>query len=168
MPASDGYNAWRIAFLAPWPGWALALLFLAAAGAVLLAWRGLRSELRPRRKAALLALRSLSAVAAPFLLPGPAVRWLQTARVKNRLAVLVDSSRSMKFPVEAGGPSRAEAAAAFLRAHRGELERLGDRAALEWHLFDRDLSPSDPGTLARGVEPRGGRTDRVTSISVSC
>lgn len=167
MPSSDGYNAWRVAFLAPWPRWALVLLVLAAAAAVLLAWRGLRSELRPRRKAALLALRSLSAIAALFLLLEPAVQWLQTARVKNRLAVLVDSSRSMKFPVEAGGPSRAEAVAAFLRDHRGELERLGDRAALEWHVFDRDLSPSDPSALARGVEPRGGRTDLLGALKAA-
>jgi len=84
--------------------------------------------------------------------------------VKNRLAVLVDSSRSMRFPLEPGGPSRAEAAAAFLRDHRGDLERIGDRATLEWHTFDRDLSPSDPAALGRGVEPRGGRTDLLAAL----
>jgi uncharacterized membrane protein len=160
----DGFNAWRLASLAPWPRWALVLFALAAVAAVLLAWRGLRGELRPRRKAALLALRAVSAIAALFLLVEPAVQWLQTARVKNRLAILVDSSRSMRFPVEAGGPSRAEAAASFLRDHRDELERLGERATLEWHLFDRDVSPSDPSALARGVEPRGGRTDVLGAL----
>jgi uncharacterized membrane protein len=140
------------------------LFALAAAGAVVLAWRGLRGETRPGRRAALLALRALSALAALFLLLEPAVQLLQTARVKNRLAILVDASRSMRFPVEPGGPTRAEAAATFLREHRAELERLGDRAALEWHVFDRDVSPSDPAALSRGVEPRGGRTDLLGAL----
>ncbi len=159
-----GFNAWRLAALSPWPRWALGLLALAALAAVLLAWRGLRGEPRPGRRAALLALRALSAAAALFLLAEPAVQLLQTARVKNRLAILVDTSRSMRFPVEPGGPSRAEAAAAFLRAHRAALEALGDRATLEWHTFDRDVAPADPAALARGAEPRGGRTDLLSAL----
>jgi len=158
------FNAWRLTSLAPWPRWALPLFALAAAAAVLLAWRGLRGELPRRRMAALLALRTVAALAALFLLLEPAVQWLQTARVKNRLAILVDASRSMRFPLEPGGPTRAEAAAAFLRDHRAELERLGDRATLEWHLFDRDVTPTDPAALARGVEPRGGRTDLLGAL----
>src|SRR5690242_8844132 len=105
-----GYNAWRFTSLAPWPWWALALLVLAAVAAVLLAWRGLRAEPRRGRRAVLVSLRAASAVLALFLLLEPALRLLQTARVKNRLAVLVDASRSMAFPVEPGGPSRADAA----------------------------------------------------------
>jgi uncharacterized membrane protein len=131
---------------------------------VLLAWRGLRGEMRPGRKATLVALRAVSALAALFLLLEPAMQWLQTARVKNRLAILVDSSRSMRFPAEPGGPSRAEVAASFLGDHRSELEALGDRATLEWHLFDRDVTPSDASALARGAPPRGGRTDLLGAL----
>ena len=116
-----GYNAWRLTSLAPWPRWALAALVVAGVAAVALAWRGLRAEPRPGRRAALLALRAASALLALFLLLEPALRLLQTSRVKSRLAVLVDASRSMRFPVEPGGPTRAQAAAAFLGRHRGEL-----------------------------------------------
>jgi len=161
---TDSYNAWKLASLSPWPRWALALLGLALLASVLLALRGLREETRRPRRATLVALRVVAALAALFLVLEPAVQLLQTARVKNRLAVLVDSSRSMRFPLEPGGPSRAEAAAAFFRDHRGELERLGDRATLEWHTFDRDLSPTDPAGLARGLEPRGGRTDLMAAL----
>ena len=163
----SGYNAWRFTSLSPWPHWALALLVVAAAGAVLLAWRGLRSEPRLGRRVALLALRTASAILAIFLLAEPALRLLQTARVKNRLAVLVDSSRSMNFPVEPGGPPRIETAATFLRRHRGELEALGDRVSLEWHTFERDLSPADPSALARGVPARGGRTDLLGALKAA-
>ncbi len=131
---------------------------------MVLAWRGLRAEPRRRRRAALLALRSASALLALFLLLEPAVRLLQTARVKNRLAVLVDRSRSMNFPLEPGGPTRAAAAAEWIRDHRGDLESLGDRVTLEWYGFDRDLAPVDPSTLARGAPGTGGRTDLLAAL----
>jgi uncharacterized membrane protein len=162
-----GYNAWRFTSLAPWPRPALALLVALAILAVALAWRGLRAEPRPGRRAALVALRGASALIALFLLLEPAVRLLQTARVKNRLAILVDASRSMSFPVEPGGPTRAAAAADWVRAHRGELEALSERVTLEWHVFDRDVAPADPAALARGVPPRGGRTDLLGALKAA-
>jgi uncharacterized membrane protein len=162
-----GYNAWRFTSLAPWPRWAVILLVAAAMAAVGLAWRGLRTEPRRGRRAALVALRAVAAVVAVFLVLEPAVRLLQTARVKNRLAVLVDASRSMRFPTAPGEPARAVAAAAWVRAHRGALEALSDRVTLEWHVFDRDLAPADPGALAREVPARGGRTDLLAALKAA-
>ncbi|HTT72130.1 MAG TPA: glutamine amidotransferase [Anaeromyxobacteraceae bacterium] len=159
-----GYNAWRLTLLSPWPRWLLALLVLAAALSVLVAWRGLRGETRPGRRALLVALRTVAALLALFLLLEPALRLLQTARVKNRLAVLVDASRSMHFPVEPGGRSRAEAASAFIGRNRAALEALGDRVTLDWYTFERDVAPADPGALARGLSARGGRTDLMGAL----
>ncbi|HEY6107033.1 MAG TPA: glutamine amidotransferase, partial [Anaeromyxobacteraceae bacterium] len=158
------YNAWRLASLSPYPRWALAILALAAAGAVWLAWRGLRAEASPGRRVALLGLRAASALLALFLLAEPAVQLLQTARVKNRLAVLLDRSRSMNFPVEPGGESRAAAAARFLAEHRAALEAFSDRVNLEWYGFDKDLTPSDPAVLARAGRAAGGRTDLLGAL----
>jgi uncharacterized membrane protein len=159
-----GYNAWRLTALSPLPGWALALLALAAVAAVVLAWRGLRGETRPGRRLALSSLRAVSAALAAFLVAEPAVELLQTARVRNRFAVLVDASRSMSFPVEPDGPSRAEAAAAFLKDHRAELERLSDRVDLEWYAFGEDVAPTDAAEAARGIAPRAGRTDLLQAL----
>jgi hypothetical protein len=69
---------------------------------VWLAWRSLRGEVRPGRRAALLALRTLTALLALFLLAEPAVQLLQTARVRHRFAVLVDASRSRRPRPAAG------------------------------------------------------------------
>jgi len=158
------YNAWRVAFLAPWPHWALALLALGAAAALLLAWRGLRGEPRVVRRAALLALRTLAALSLLFLVAEPAVQLLQTARVKNRLAVLVDRSRSMNFPREPGGEPRTEAVARFLSDAKPELERLGGEVSLESYGFDKDAWPADLSTLARGGPASGERTDLLAAI----
>ncbi|WP_243337257.1 glutamine amidotransferase [Anaeromyxobacter soli] len=159
-----GYNAWRLTALTPLPTWAIALAALAAAGAVVLALRGLRSEPRRARRAALVALRALAAVLALFLLLEPAVELLQTARVRNRFAVLLDASRSMNFPVERDGEPRAAAAGAFLAAHRADLERLSDRVDLEWYTFGADVAPVDPAEAARGVPGRAGRTDLLGAL----
>ncbi len=92
------------------------------------------------------------------------MRLLQTARVKNRLAVLVDRSRSMNFPIEPGGPPRATVAAGWIAEHRSDLAALGDRVNLEWYGFDKDLSPADPAALARPQPAAGGRTDLVAAL----
>jgi uncharacterized membrane protein len=158
------YNDWRLALLSPLPAWGLALAAAAALASVALAWRGLRSEARIGRRAALLVLRTASALLALFLVSEPGVQLLQTARVRNRLAVLVDASRSMGFPVEPGGAPRTDAAAAFLSTHRAELERLADRVDVEWYAFAGEVSPLDPAEAIAGPPPRGGRTDLLAAL----
>jgi uncharacterized membrane protein len=162
---NDGfYNAWRLTTLTPLPPWALALLGLAAVAAVVLAWRGLRAEPRRARRAVLVAIRSGSAVLAVLLLAEPALELLRTARVRNRFAVLVDTSRSMRFPVEAGGPTRAAAAASLLADHRGDLSRLADRVDVELYGFAGDVAPTAPDAAERGLPATGGKTDVLGAL----
>jgi hypothetical protein len=158
------YNAWRLTALSPLPAWALALLAVAAIAAVALAWRGLRTEPRPARRIVLLTLRLVAAALAVFLLAEPAIELLQTARVRNRFAILIDGSRSMRFPVEPDGPARGAAAAAFLADHRRELERLSDRVDLEWYAFGEDVVPTGAAEATRGIAPRAGRTDLLGAL----
>ena len=135
--------------------------------AVWLAWRSLRGEVRFARRAALVALRLVAVLIGLFLLAEPAVQLLQTARVRHRFAVLVDASRSMRFPLEAGGPSRAEALAAFVGEHRAELERLSDRVDVEWYAFGAEASPIDAAAAARGVPSTAGRTDVLAALQAA-
>ena len=158
------YNDWRLTALTPLPVWAVALAVVAALAAVWLAHRGLRSEARRGRRLALLALRAVSAALAVFLLVEPALELLQTARVRNRFAILVDGSRSMGFPVEPDGPTRSAAAGAALADARAELERLGERADVEWWSFGSELAPANPAEVARGLPPRAGQTDVLGAL----
>jgi uncharacterized membrane protein len=158
------YNDWRLVLLSPWPPPVLWGAGLAALASVLLAWRGLRSEARPGRRAALLALRGVAALAALVLVLEPALQRLQTARVKSRFAVLVDRSRSMNFPVDPGGVARAAAAGEFLAGARPGLDRLGEGATLEYYGFDRDAWTADAATLARGEPATGGHTDLLAAL----
>jgi len=135
--------------------------------AVWLAWRSLRGEVRIGRRAALVGLRLAAVLLGLFLLAEPAVQLLQTARVRHRFAVLVDASRSMRFPLEAGGPSRAEALAAFVGEHRAELERLSDRVDVEWYAFGAEASPIDAAAAARGLPSAAGRTDLLGALQAA-
>jgi uncharacterized membrane protein len=158
------YDSWRLTALTPLPTWAVLLLAATAVASLLLAWRGLRGELRRARRLALLALRAVAALLAVFLVLEPAVELLQTARVRNRLAVLVDTSRSMVFPVEPDGPSRAEAAAALLARQRETLTSLAGRLDVEWYTFGSELAPLDPGELVAPLPSRASRTDLLGAL----
>ena len=142
----------------------LAAALLAALASVLLAWRGLRGEAIPGRRAALVALRAVAALAALFLLAEPALRVVQTTRVRNRLAVLVDRSRSMNFPVEPGGETRVVAAARFVEGSRAGLEALAAEATVEGWGFARDAWPVDLAALSRPEPATGGATDALGAL----
>jgi len=161
------YNAWRLTLLTPLPAWALGLIAASAVAAVALAGRGLRGEPRRGRRAALLALRAVAALVALFLVAEPAIELLQTARVRNRFAVLVDGSRSMAFPTEPDGPTRSAAAASFLADHRRALERLSERSDLEWYAFGDEVAPTDVAEATRGIAPRAGRTDLLGALQAA-
>jgi len=142
----------------------LAAAALAAVASVLLAWRGLRGESSQARRAVLLSLRAIAAMAALFLLAEPALRVVQTARVRSRVAVLVDRSRSMNFPVEPGGETRAQAAARFLGSSRPGLDALGAEATVEGFGFARDAWPADLSSLSRPEPGAGGATDILGAL----
>lgn len=158
------YNDWRLVSLSPLPTWALVLLLLGAIAGVALAQRGLRKEPRRSRRWLLLGLRTVAMLAAAFLLLEPGVRLLQTTRVKNRLAILVDRSASMGFPAGEGQGARADAVSKFFAATLPDWRKLSDRFTLEPALFDREVAPADLGRLAAPLDAKGPRTDLLGAI----
>ena len=89
-------HSWKLVSLSPLPGWALAAMCAALAAGVILACLGVWREPDLRRRALLWSLRLLAGVCALFFLLEPALRNLQVARAKNRVAVLVETSRRGK------------------------------------------------------------------------
>ncbi|HET8733038.1 MAG TPA: glutamine amidotransferase [Anaeromyxobacteraceae bacterium] len=140
---------------------------MAAVVSLFLSWRSVRTEPGVGRKLALIALRTVAALAVLALLAEPALRVVQTTRVRNRLAVLVDRSRSMNFPVEPGGESRVQAAARFVAGARPGLDALASEAAVEGWGFARDAWPADLAALAKPEPATGGATDVVGAIQAA-
>ena len=160
---STAYNAWKLVSLSPLPLWALLLLGAAVLAGVVLAALGVRKEPSRAKKAVLWALRIGAGIAALFFLLEPGIRQLQVARIKNRVAVLVDRSASMGFPVSPGGETRTEAVAKFLEQSAPGLAALQDRFTVELYGFDPELSPVSAESL-RANPPRTGRTDLLAAL----
>ncbi len=156
-------DTWKLVSLSPLPFWALVLLGVATVGGIVLAVLSVRKELSARRRWTLWTLRLLAGVTAMFFLLEPGLRKLQVARIKSRVAVLVDRSASMGFPVESKGQTRSAQAADVLDALAPEMEGLRDRYAFELYGFDPELSPVSTGTL-RTQPARGGRTDLLAAL----
>ena len=106
LPA--GYNEWRLALGATSHVGrvGVALLFVGAALAIALSMLSLAEE-RRGRGLVLLGLRVLGVLACLVTALQPTIELRQVTRLPNRVAVLVDASRSMEVRPPDGGPSRA-------------------------------------------------------------
>jgi len=159
----ESFDTWKLVSLSPLPAAALALLVTALVFGVALACWGVRHEAQPRRKWLLWTLRLVGGVCALFFLLEPGMRWLQVARVKNRVAVLIDRSASMGFPVSPKGPTRSEAVAQALEALAPQLEAQKERYAFELYGFDPELGPVSADTL-KAQPPTASRTDLFAAL----
>jgi len=158
--AVDSFRLVSLSALPPLALWGLGAAVLVAAG---LACLGVAREPLRLRKWALWGLRALAALCAIFFLLEPGLRKVQVARVKNRVAVLVDRSASMTFPVAAGKPSRSQAVAESLAALTPQLEAMSERFAFEVVGFDPELTPLTSKALE--LEPaRGSKTDLLSTL----
>lgn len=161
------YNEWRLVSLSPFPTWALALLTAVAAAGCALALLALRREAHAGRRRLLVGLRLAAAVALVFLILEPGRRLMQTTRVKNRVAILLDTSASMGFPVAPGGGTRSEAMLSMLEGSSEWLSKLESRFTVELLGFDRHIQTLEAGRLAEHLQPTGAGTDLLSAIRES-
>ena len=122
-PAATTTGAWRSAPPAHLGRAGVALLVAGAAVAIALSALSLADE-RRGRGVLLFALRVAGVLACLMTALEPTIELRQVTRVPNRVAVLVDASRSMEVRPPDGGPSRAERAAALIDAAAPELTAL--------------------------------------------
>jgi hypothetical protein len=160
---SAAVDSWKLVSLSALPPVALWGLGVAVLVGAVLACLGVAREPLAARKWALWVLRVLAAACAVFFLLEPGLRKVQVARVKNRVAVLVDRSASMTFPVAAGKQSRSQAVAESLAALAPQMEAMKDQFAFEVVGFDPELSPISAKTVE--TEPaRGNKTDLLSTL----
>src|SRR5437660_6134200 len=145
------YNSWRLTSRSTLPPWAIALACGALGSAVWLSWQGFRTEPKGLRRVALLAYRMVAAALVLVLLLEPGIELRAESRVRARVALLLDTSRSMRFPAAPGGPSRAEAMLGWLKSRLPDLAALASRFQIDVYGFDKELQPQDPEKLAAQV-----------------
>ncbi len=139
--AAGAYNDWRLVATTTLPGWAqVALvigLLLAVGVSTLGVWR-----LPWRKRAAVMTLRALLGIWVAVLVFRPAIELRAVSRVRTRVAMLVDGSRSMSLATPDG--TRSQVVRRHLQRHQAEYDRLAERAVIEPMVFGVRTHPADP------------------------
>src|SRR5438445_3601265 len=164
------YNAWRLTSLSTLPGWVLVLACAILCAAIWLSFRGIRAEPSALRRRVLIGLRIAAGALLLVLLLEPGVELRAESRVRARIALLLDTSRSMRFPAAPGGPSRAEQMLGWLKSRLPDLAALASRFQIDVYGFDKELQPQDPEKLAAQVAQadqlaQGASTDILGALS---
>lgn len=94
-----------------------------------------------------------------LLVVNPILRIDRTPKEAQRVAILVDTSKSMAVPDSVGGGTRLEAASRLLGGEK-LLERLSAVARVELHAFDADTRPA----LAESLNPTGDASDIAGAV----
>jgi len=148
-PHAADFNEHRWVLLAPWGRLGLGLGLIAVAVITGLAWRASRGG-RPWRRGLLVGLRLAAATCALTVFLEPAIELRQVAREPNRIAILIDDSRSMSLREEPKGPTRLARTRRLLDASAGALAAWQGDHQLDWYTFSDGLSQSTAQAVARG------------------
>ena len=132
---TESYTDWTLVSLSPLAeGWvvALGLAVVLACGVVLWSYRG------AKRRPLLVLMRLTAAVLVLGFLIEPALQLRVVRKIRNRLAVIVDRSRSMTL--ESGSHTRYDNVLRVLDQDRPLLDKLGESHILEWFDLDGPLN----------------------------
>lgn len=145
--------------------WDAPLLGLSAAGLVLvclvmgaLAWVSVRGGASRWRGGVVVALRVMALALLGVMLLKPAMVLLAPIEGRERLAVLVDASRSMSVAAQKDAPTRFQAAQRAL-ADGGQLAALAKHYDLEVYGFTDHLLPVGDVAALGALTPDGEMTD---------
>lgn len=142
-PATAEFNEYRWVLLSPWGRLGLALGGTAVVVIVGLAWRATRGA-QGWRRALMIGLRAGAAVTALVVFLEPAVELRQVAREPNRIAVLVDDSRSMSLREDPAGPSRIDRVRQLLAASKDTLATWERDHKIDYYTFGESLAATSP------------------------
>jgi uncharacterized membrane protein len=144
-------------FAWPLPWWVITVWIVAAVVVAVVAYARVVPPLSPAQRAGLVALRIAALVLLLFFILRPVVARQEPPGTGRRVAVLLDTSRSMGL-ADAGGATRLAAAQALVRKEL--LPALRGRYDVELFGFDRTLRRRSLGELTAA----GPLTDLVGAV----
>ena len=157
--APGAYNDWRLVSGAGWSDQVILVGFILLGLALVLSMMGLwRVPLR--RRLFLITLRMVVGGIVAFVVLEPAVELRAISRVRSRIAILIDASRSMDLAAKGG--TRAERVTQHLKDNLEGLQSLEKKATLEWHVFDERSRPIEG--QPQELIPSGRSTDIVRAL----
>ena len=157
-PGASDFNEYRWVMLAPWGRLGLALGGAAVIGIVALSWRASRGAPAWRR-ATMIGLRTGAAVVALVVFLEPAVELRQVAREPNRIAVLIDDSKSMSLAEQPGGPTRIERAHKLIASSGDTIAAWEADHKIDYYAFSETVTATSLAALA--VDPAQGKATLI-------
>ncbi len=151
----ESYTDWALVSLSPLSRPTLVVAALAVVAAMLLVLWSYRGA---RRSLGLMLVRAAGALLLLGFLSEPALQLRVVRKIKNRLAVVVDRSRSMGL-ADPEGESRYDAVLAALAKERQGLSRLGEAHIIDWFDLAGPIS-----SKALNEPPKGESSDLLTAI----
>lgn len=161
---SESYTDWSIVSLSPLSSaWTVALVLAVLVACALVLW----SYRRAKRRALLMITRSLAALLVLGFLIEPALQLRVVRKIRNRLAVVVDRSRSMSLAAD--NHTRYDQLLRVLESDQADLNALGESHIVEWMDLEGPLAGSQLrhpptaertdllGALERAREMGGGK-----------
>ncbi len=155
-PRTAEFNEFRWVLLAPWRHRGLWLGSAAVVAIAILAWRASRGA-GPVRRTAMIMLRTAAAGIALVVFLQPAIELRQVAREPNRVAILVDDSRSMGLREQPKGPSRSERVRKLLDDSSETLAAWRESHQLDVYTFSDGLASAALDRVATAA-PAGDAT----------
>ncbi len=154
------YNDWQLVATSTLPQWVQVTLLVLVGLALVGTFFGLTRV--PRRTRVLLfALRVALAAWLFALMLQPAVELRAVSRVRTRVALMVDASRSMGLSSRDG--TRAEAVQSHLEGSQAALSQLAERAVVEPMTFGERTHPVE--ALPSPLPTTDARTDILRGLS---
>ena len=157
-----GYNRGQLLFVGDWgTGWIAAALALASV-VLLITWLD-TAELTRQRRIILTTLRALTLGAAILLLLEPTLELRHVNKLKNEVAILVDTSASGALP-GLGGKPRATVASEALQSSQTFLDAPNDDHAFRLFSFSSSAAALPLGELVGASGPLAKPTGAATHL----
>ncbi len=157
-----GYNEGDILLLGDWGPLSISLLVLLGVAVVGLSWYDLRDMARLRRFT-LIGLRVAVYLMAVMMLLEPAIELKNVTKVKNHIAVMLDTSRSQTLKVDEEGTTRLARAGDWAR-DSGVTELLtkpNEDHTFDVYAFDKELRASTHAEIANPALKAEGDATRI-------
>ena len=148
------YNDWKLSLASSISTETRVAFAIVAILAVVAAATGL-SRLNIRQRFIVLTLRALSAVTILILILMPVIELRAVSKVRSRIAVYVDDSKSMSLATRKG--TRLQAVQSHLSQNAAALNELSQRALVEKAYFSDRTRAVD--TLLQPIDPKGKETN---------
>ncbi|HUT54664.1 MAG TPA: hypothetical protein VM658_14835 [bacterium] len=161
---TTGFDRWQVKLSGLDSRLTWFLLIAAVLAGALWTWSSVRELPGRGRRVFLAAWQAVTLALLLIVLMQPAIRLSKVARVKDRVAVLLDTSLSMTLPSGNGDRSRADEAIVFFSRRQGFFKDLEDEFAVTYYGFDTELHEllaRPDGTAAF----KGGGTDLIGAVS---